>query len=80
MKIHIKSNDGFNIKLWLPLAFLKSKLIQKIINKHNSKDVTLWINLLPVIYKSLKKYIKIYGHFILVDVENTDGHKVYIIV
>ena len=78
MKIHIKSNDGYGIKLWLPTSLLKSKFIIKNIKKHGGIDIEPLMNLLPKIYKTLKAYIKKHGHFTLVDVRSSDGDKVII--
>ena len=78
MKIHIKSNDGYGIKLWLPTSLLKSKFILKNIKKYGGIDIEPLMNLLPKINKNLKTYIKKYGHFTLVDVRSSDGDKVII--
>ena len=78
MKIHIKSNDGYGIKLWLPTSSLKSKFILKNIKKYGRIDIDPLMSLLPKIYKTLKTYIKKHGHFTLVDVRSSDGDKVII--
>ena len=78
MKIHIKSNDGYGIKLWLPTSLLKSKFILKNIKKYGRIDIEPLMNLLPKINKNLKTYIKKYGHFTLVDVRSSDGDKVIV--
>ena len=78
MKIHIKSNDGYGIKLWLPTSLLKSKFILKNIKKYGGIDIEPLMNLLPKINKTLKRYIKKHGHFTLVDVRSSDGDKVII--
>ena len=79
MKIHIKPNDGHGIKLWFPTSFLKSKFILNYIIKLNNInencriDIEPLIKSLPIIYKTLKKYIKEHGHFTLVDVSSEDS-------
>ena len=78
MKIHIKSNDGYGIKLWLPTSSLKSKFILRIIKKYGGIDIDPLMNLLPKIYKTLKTHIIKHGHFTLVDVRSSDGDKVII--
>ena len=78
MKIYIKSNDGHNIKLWLPTSLLKSKFILNNIKKSGGTDIEPLMKLIPIIYKTLKKYIKEHGHFTLVDVRSSDGDKVII--
>ena len=58
MKIHIKSNDGYGIKLWIPTSLLKSKFILKNIKKYGGIDIEPLMILFPKINKSLKAYIK----------------------
>ena len=77
MKIYIKNNDGFNLKLWLPTSFLKRKFMMKFITQN--ADISEQINaLLPRFYNELKKFIKQNGHFTLVDITSADGEKVMI--
>ena len=77
MKIYIKSNDGFNLKLWLPTSFLKRKFMMKFIIKNS--NFSEQINaLLPRFYDELKKFIKQNGHFILVDITSADGENIMI--
>ena len=52
MKIHIKSNDGYGIKLWFPTSLLKSKFILRILKKHGGIDIEPLLNLLPKINKT----------------------------
>ena len=78
MKLHIKSNDGYGIKLWIPTSLLKSKFILRILKKRCEIDIEPLMNLLPKIYKTLKIYTKKHGHFTLVDVRSSDGDKVII--
>ena len=78
MKIHIKSNDGYRIKLWLPTSLIKSRFILKNIKKHGGIDIEPLINSSPIIYTALKEYIMKNGHFIFVDIESSDGEEVII--
>lgn len=78
MKIHIKSNDGFGFKLWLPTSILKSKFILNKFKKYGEIDIEPLINSLPIIYTALKEYIMKNGHFIFVDIESSDGNNVFI--
>lgn len=78
MKIHINSDEGYKIKLWLPTSLLRSKILIKIIKKKGGIDIKPLMDMLPIIHKILKKYIKKYGHFVLVDIESKDGNKVFI--
>ena len=78
MKLHVKNSEGFGLKLWLPTALLKSKFIIKSIKKHSEADIDELLNSLPLIYNALKEHIKKNGHFVLVDVESSDGDRVFI--
>lgn len=73
MKIYIKSNDGHNIKLWLPTSLLKSKFILNNIKKYGGTDIEPLMKSLPIIFKNLKKYIKEQGHFTLLEVSSGDN-------
>ena len=83
MRIYIKSNDGHGIKLWFPTSLLKSKFVVNYIiklnniNKDGRTNIEPLIKSLPIIYKTLKKYIKEHGHFTLVDV-SSGGNQVLI--
>ena len=78
MKIHIKDSDGFGFKLWLPTSMLKSKFILNKFKKYGGIDIEPLINSSPIIYTALKEYIMKNGHFIFVDIESSDGNKVFI--
>ena len=78
MKIHVKSSDGHKIKLWFPTSLLKSKFILNNIKKYGGTDIEPLMESLPIIYKTLKTYIKKHGHFTLVDIRSSDGEKVII--
>ena len=78
MKLHIKSNEGYNIRLWLPTCLLKSKLIYKALLKTGGNSLLPLIDLLPKYYNHLRKYIKNNGHFVLVDIISADGDNVKI--
>ena len=78
MTIKIKDADGSSLKFWLPNSWIKSRILGKIIKKNYGEQSTAILNITPAIYKSLKKYIKENGHFVLVDITSSDGDKVYI--
>ena len=77
MIIKIKDDEGHKFKLWLPTCLLKSKFLLKKLTKYGIKDVKPLFDLTPKIYKSLKKYIRKHGHFVLVDIDS-DGNQVSI--
>ena len=50
----------------------------KNIKKYGGIDIEPLINSSPIIYTALKEYIMKNGHFIFVDIESSDGNKVFI--
>lgn len=79
MKLVIKNSKDFEFRLWLPTSLLKSKLVFKSLKKYGV-DTQPLKDLPPMIHKSLKEYIKEHGHFALVDIKNSDGTRVLIII
>lgn len=77
MKIYIKNNEGFKLKLWLPSSFLKRKFILKMISNNDEYNEKLKA-ILPKLYGSLKQFIKKNGHFTLVEINSADGEKIII--
>lgn len=78
MKIQIISNEGYKLRLRLPTALLKSKIIRKTFSKYGNFGFVSFMDLSPLFYKNLKKYVKQHGHFNLVEIESSDGDKVII--
>ena len=78
MTLRINDNKGFKFTLWLPTSLLKSKLVLKNIKKHCDANIDPLIDLLPIIYKSLKSHIKKKDHFVLVEIKNSDGDTIII--
>lgn len=77
MKLHIKASEGFRLNLWLPTSLLKSKFVITHIKKHVAGIEPL-MNTLPLVYKALEKHIKKNGHFVLIDIESSNGDKFFI--
>ena len=55
-----------------------SEYTRQAIKKYGVIDIEPLINSLPIIYTALKEYIMKNGHFIFVDIESSDGNKVFI--
>ena len=71
MKIKIKVKEKhLNFTFFLPLAFMKSKLVYKHIFKEN--NINIEKSTIDEIYKYLKKYKKDYKNFKLVEVINDE--------
>ena len=69
MKIKVL-NEGKKIYLFLPLFFIKFKIIRNSIPEEYKE----YRDILPVIYKELRKYVKENGHFTFVEVESNDTY------
>ena len=69
IKINVKENH-LNFTFFLPLAFMKSKLVYKHIFKEN--NINIEKSVIDEIYKYLKKYKKEYKNFKLVEVINDE--------
>lgn len=79
MTVKIKEANGISLKLWFPTSLVNSKigrfLIKKCCDEKTSKII---INLIPTIHKSMIKYIKKNGRFILVDFLSSDGDMIIV--
>jgi len=84
MRILIISKDLKRpIRLRLPMSLLKSRLAwQSLIknNKDNNFDFKLMYKVIKKGYKELKKYVKTNGHFTLVNIVDSEGNLVRIII
>ncbi len=69
IKINVKEKH-LNFTFFLPLAFMKSKLVYKHIFKEN--NINIEKSVIDEIYKYLKKYKKEYKNFKLVEVINDE--------
>lgn len=87
MKIKISSGQ-YNIKLYLPTFFIKTKILWKYIYKQKNNDLSFdernyqinkTIKNVRKIYKLIKEYIEKNGHFLLLEVENR-GNNIKIIL
>lgn len=81
MRIIIKENGKKIFNLRLPLSLLKSKFITEYIAKKSHGvhiDTKELSKLVPNLYKEIRKYIKLHGHFNLVEIENKDSSEVII--
>ena len=74
MRIKVKPSEGkITFRLWFPTSIIKSKFITKQIQKY-CKGVSLdFTTLMPTMYKSLKSYVRHNGHFVLIDVLDSEG-------
>ena len=81
MRIIIKENGKKAFNFRLPLSLLKSKFFTKYIAKKsngvyiNTKELS---KIVPSLYKEIRKYIKLHGHFNLVEIESKDSSEVII--
>lgn len=74
MKILVFNKEDNKIfKIYLPLFLLKSKFINKLIikNVNNDNVSNLLVNIIS--YKNIKHYIKLNGHFNLIEIYSSAG-------
>ena len=78
MKIKIKNRieSSKKILILVPNFLIKSRLIWKVVIKNSEEEIKEeLLKIMPVIlkvYKTLKKVIKINGHFNLVEIESNE--------
>lgn len=72
MKIIVQSEDK-NLKIYLPMRLVMSKSVIRLGFKGN-KEVETHLPLINSCYHILKEYIKLNGHFTLVEIESADNH------
>lgn len=64
---------------WFPTSFLRKKWIWKLVLKQNEEtQIEDLINFFPIVYKSIRNYIKMNGHFELIYIENEQKSKISI--
>ena len=76
MKVVLK-NEKHRIVLYFPLWIIKTKVFKKILNDNNISFKSTLNN--KLLYKVLKKYIRINGHFTLLSI-HSDTKNVKIIM
>lgn len=83
MKIIVRSPEiKFPITVPVPYRFLKSKLIWHFIKKYaglDGADLKAAEEFARQAVVELDRYIKRKGHFVLVSVDSSDGHKIEIV-
>ena len=83
MKIEV-STPGLSvpIKLFFPTSLIKSRLIWKMIEKNSGWDeadkIREYQPLIISCYDALSEYVRVNGHFNLVEVSQPDGTRVVI--
>jgi hypothetical protein len=80
MKLIVVDKNSINnkgITFVLPTIFIKSKVFWKFVYKE--KDYQVSVNIFKKLYKQIKKYIRINGHFTLLEVMN-DNYLVKVIL
>ena len=80
MRIYVNAVGGPKINLPLPLVMIKSRLIWRIAAGHSDEDIAQFYPIAREIYDALTEYVRRHGHFVLVDVQQTDGTHVKVII
>lgn len=78
MRIRI-SKRSYRFIFWVPTWFIRSKwFFRRIIKWEDEIEKEKFISFLPILTRELKRYVKIMGHFDLIDVKTSDGVRIYI--
>ena len=83
MWIRIKSQEGPNFSIPVPLALAGSRFIWRMLEKMNGYGCSGIMEYAPYaheIVRELRRYVRRNGHFTLVDVEDSEGDRVTITV
>ena len=80
MWIKVKSQDGPNISLPVPLSVTGARLLVKIAVKHGGPEAGQYAPLAADMVRELRRYVRKNGHFVMVDVDSRDGTMVKITV
>ena len=78
MWIKIRSHDGPNISLPVPLTLAGSRFLWKMIANSDNPGADAAAVFGPEMIKELRSFVRRNGHFVLVDVESSDGEIVKI--
>ncbi len=81
MKIVVKSvdeEDRFRISVWIPLVFLKSRMLWRLMSRDKDVDLLGMRETVDCIYSGLRRFVKRNGHFYLACVQSSDGTRVSI--
>ena len=73
MWIKIKTQDGPNLSLPVPLSLVGSKLLLGLAAKNGDPQTAEYAPYAADIVRELREYVRRNGHFMLVDVERQNG-------
>ena len=77
MWIRIRTDEGRRISIPVPLFMLKSPLMWRIAARYSGEGAQ-YLPAAKEMCRELSRYVKAHGHFVLVDVESSDGTTVKI--
>ena len=78
MWIKVKTQDGPNINLPVPLSVTGARLLMKIAVKHGGPEAEQYAPLAADMVRELRRYVRKNGHFVMVDVTDREGTMVKI--
>lgn len=79
MKLYIQRRKGnFNFPFLLPTFLLGYKWVWRLILQEDEKFGTQDYEKITALYRKIKKNLKKYGHFILLELESFEGMKIII--
>ena len=80
MWIKIRTPEGPNLSIPIPLSLARSRLLLSIAAKFSSEETVKYLPYMRSMAGDLKDYVRKHGHFTLVDIESSDGSTVKITV
>ena len=80
MWIRIKTEEGPNFSIPVPLFLIGSPMVLNLAAKYGGQEAAKYAPMAGDIARELRRYVSENGHFTLVDVESSDGTYVRITV
>ena len=80
MWIRVKTDDGPNFSIPIPLSLAGSRMILKLASKYGGSEVNKYAPMAHGMVRELRRYVRENGHFTMVDVESADGTVVKITI
>ena len=80
MWIRIRSADGPNLSIPVPLCLARSGILWRIVEKYGGQDVADYAPLAREMVCELRRYVRKHGHFCIIEVRSHDGDHIKITV
>ena len=80
MWIRVKSADGHRFSIPVPLFLAGRPWLWNMLAKYNGPDAAQMAPFARTMVRELRRYIRVHGHFCLVDVQDSEGDHVQITI